>query len=268
MRLGVMVRNMGPASTATTLAECARYAEQAGLSDVWVCDHIAIPREDSEGSGGRYLDPLATLAYLAGITTRIGLGVTVLIVPYRPALPTAKWVASVQELSGHRLQLGVGVGWMAAEFRALAVDRRRRGAITDETLQFLNECFDHDEVELNGQKFLFNPRPARPPILVGGSGTHCLERVVRFGDGWMPMQSDLDKLRAPIAELNARMSAAEKPAPSVIPLGGLPLNDLPAARDRLAGLVEIGVSGFVHAGRYATSDEFKAMVDLLIQLPA
>lgn len=266
MRLGVMVRNMGPASTPAVIAECARYAEQAGLSDVWVCDHIAIPREDSEGSGGRYLDPLATLAYLAGITTRIGLGVTVLIVPYRPALPTAKWIASVQELSNHRLHLGVGVGWMEAEFRALGVDRRRRGAITNETLHFLNDCFAHDEVELNGQKFLFNPRPARPPILIGGSGAHCLERVARFGDGWMPMQSDLDKLRAPIADLNARMAAAGKPAPKVIPLGGLPLNDLPAARDRLSGLAELGVTGFVHAARYGTIDEFKAMVDDVVRV--
>jgi probable F420-dependent oxidoreductase len=266
MRLGIMVRNMGPASMPTIMAECARHAEQVGLSDLWVCDHIAIPREESEGSGGRYLDPLASLAYLAGITTRIGLGVTVLIVPYRPALPTAKWVASVQELSNNRLQLGVGVGWMEAEFRALGVDRSRRGAITDETLRFLNECFTQDEVELNGQRFLFNPRPPRPPILIGGSGAHCLQRVIRYGDGWMPMQSDLDKLAGPIAELAAGMANAGKPAPTIIPLGGLPLDDPPAARDRLKQLAELGVTGFVHAGRYANADEFKTIADKLAAL--
>ena len=110
MQIGIMVRNMGPASQPAIIAACARLAEEAGIDHLWVCDHIAIPREDAEGSGGRYLDPLATLAFLAGVTERIGLGVTVLIVPYRPALPTAKWIATVQELSQGRLQLGVGVG--------------------------------------------------------------------------------------------------------------------------------------------------------------
>jgi alkanesulfonate monooxygenase SsuD/methylene tetrahydromethanopterin reductase-like flavin-dependent oxidoreductase (luciferase family) len=80
---------MGPQSTAGTLRACALRAEAAGLDDLWTVDHLAIPPAESEGSGGRYLDPLATLSYLAGITTRIGLGVTVLIAPYRPPLPTA-----------------------------------------------------------------------------------------------------------------------------------------------------------------------------------
>ena len=268
MKLGIMVRNMGPASTPVLIAQCARYAEDIGLDDVWVCDHVAIPPDDAEGSGGRYLDPLATLAYLAGITSRIGLGVTVLIVPYRPTLPTAKWVASVQELSGGRLLLGVGLGWMAAEFKALGVNRARRGVITDETLDFLNQCFAHDEVTLNDQRFLFKPRPAKPPILIGGSGEHCLQRVVRYGDGWMPMTSEPEKLRAPIVELAQRMQAAGKALPVVIPLGGLPLGDRTAARERVRVFAELGVTGFVHAGRYATLDEFKAMADQLAGLRA
>ena len=117
------------------------------IADVWVTDHIAIPPDDAEGSGGRYLDPLATLAFLAGVTTRVGLGTSVLILPYRPALPTAKWIATVQELSGARLRLGVGVGWMAAEFRALGVDYARRGRATEDTLTFLDRCFASDVVE-------------------------------------------------------------------------------------------------------------------------
>src|SRR5256712_4198305 len=134
MKLGLYLRNMGPQSTRATLLECARAAEAAGIDDLWVADHIAIPPDDAEGSGGRYLDPLATLAFLAGATTRIGLGTGVLVLPYRPALPTAKWVATIQELSGGRLLFGVGVGWMPAEFRALGVERSRRGKIADTTL--------------------------------------------------------------------------------------------------------------------------------------
>ena len=138
MRVGIVVRNMGPQSTRETLLACARAVDTVpAIADLWVTDHIAIPPDDAEGSDGRYLDPLATLAYLAGATTRVGLGTSVLVLPYRPPLPTAKLVATVQELSGGRLLLGVGVGWMQPEFRALGVDVRRRGPLTDETLGFL-----------------------------------------------------------------------------------------------------------------------------------
>src|SRR5512147_2306201 len=137
MRSGIYVRNMGPQSSPATLLACARAAEAAGIDDLWVADHIAIPPDDAEGSGGRYLDPLATLAYLAGATTRIGLGTGVLVLPYRPPLATAKWVATIHELSGGRLLLGIGAGWMDAEFRAVGADLARRGALTDRTLEFL-----------------------------------------------------------------------------------------------------------------------------------
>ena len=154
MKFGIALRSMGPQSEPEMLLACAQAAEAAGLDDLWVQDHLAIPPDDAEGSNGRYLDPLATLAWLAGQTESIGLGTGVLILPYRPPLPTAKWVATVQELSGGRLRLGVGVGWMKAEFRALGVARERRGRITDETLEFLQRCF--------GRRRGRSPRPALP----------------------------------------------------------------------------------------------------------
>src|SRR3989442_9896983 len=174
MLLGVVVRNIGAQSTRETLGAVARAADRvSAVADLWVVDHVAIPPDDAEGSDGRYLDPLATLAYLAGTTTRVGLGTAVLVLPYRPALATAKWIATVQELSGGRLRLGVGVGWMAAEFRAVGVDLRRRGALTDETLAFLDRCFAADVVEANGQPFLFRPRPPRAPPFMGGAPPHA-----------------------------------------------------------------------------------------------
>src|SRR6185295_3617777 len=128
MKLGVVIRNMGPASTRELVTAAAQAADACpAVDDVWVVDHVAIPPDDAEGSGGRYLEPLATLAYLAGLTSRVHLGTAVLVLPYRPPLLTAKWIATIQELSGERLLLGVGVGWMNAEFRALGVDPRRRG---------------------------------------------------------------------------------------------------------------------------------------------
>ncbi len=254
MKLGAVLRTMGALSTRALLTECARAAEDAGLDEIWVVDHIAIPPDDAEGSDGRYLDPLATLAFLAGVTSRIGLGTAVLILPYRPALPTAKWIATIQELSGGRLRLGVGVGWMHAEFRAVGVDRARRGAITDETLAFLHACFasgGDDVVVANGQQFLFRPKPPRPPIFVGGAPPHALERALRFGDGWMPMGIDPEKLRAPIAELRHRAAAARKPTPEVVAMGRIAIEDAARAKDQVAALAAVGVTRFVHAAQYA-----------------
>ncbi len=265
MKLGMLLRNSGPSSTAATIAACARAAEELGLDNLWTIDHIAIPPDDAEGSGGRYVDPLATLAFAAGVTTRIGLGVSVLVLPYRAALPTAKWVASIQELSGGRLTLGVGAGWMAAEFTATGVAREHRGRITDDTLAFLHDCFANDVVTQHGQAFIFSPRPARPPILVGGHGAHVMRRVLRYGDGWMPMTGDVEKLRGPIAELSAAMTTAGKPAPQVVPLLQLSLDSPERAAAQLIALSAIGVTGINHTGRYDSEAEFRKAASALLE---
>lgn len=108
MRFGFSLRLMGAAAEKNVLRRSAERAEAAGLDTIWVPDHIAIPPDDIEGSNGRYLDPIASLAWLAAATDRIHLGTAVLILPYRPALPTAKGLSTVQELSGDRLEIGVG----------------------------------------------------------------------------------------------------------------------------------------------------------------
>ncbi|MBI4695338.1 MAG: TIGR03619 family F420-dependent LLM class oxidoreductase [Gammaproteobacteria bacterium] len=263
---GILLRNMGPQATAGTLRECARLAEQAGLDHVWVVDHLAIPPDEAEGSGGRYLDPLTTLAWLAAATTRLGLGIAVLIAPYRPPLPTAKVIATLQELCAGRFELGVGVGWMDAEFRALGVDRRRRGELTDEFLAFLHECFANEVAASNGQRFIFAPRPARPPFLIGGAAAHAFPRIVRHGDGWMPMSTEPAVLAPQIAELTARMADAGRPAPRIVPLGALPLADSAQARERLDALAAAGVTGIVHAARYDGVSAFVTLVEQLGRL--
>ncbi len=263
MKLGLYLRNMGPQSTRDTVLACARAAEAAGIDDLWVADHIAIPPDNAEGSGGRYLDPLATLAFLAGATTRIGLGTAVLVLPYRPPLATAKWIATIQELSGGRLLLGVGAGWMDAEFRAVGVERRRRGAVTDETLAFLQQCFAADEVEANGQRFLFLPRPVRPPIFGGGAPPHALRRAVALGDGWMPMGADAEALGPAIGALRDAAAAAGKPPPEVVAITRLPLDDRDRTRDALRRYAAVGATRVVHAWRYADAGEFRAAAEAL-----
>ncbi|MDJ0849552.1 MAG: TIGR03619 family F420-dependent LLM class oxidoreductase [Myxococcota bacterium] len=264
MKLGAVVRTMGPQSTRDTVLACALAAEAVGLDEIWVPDHVAIPPDDAEGSGGRYLDPLATLAFLAAATERIGLGTGVLILPYRPPLPTAKWVATIQELSGGRLRLGVGVGWMRPEFKALGVDRARRGAITDETLDFLHRCFADDEVEANGQPFLFLPRPARPPIFVGGAPPHALERAVRLADGWMPMGSAPEELAGHARRLRELAQEQGRPEPEIVVMTGLPPGE--AARDAAVALRDAGATRLVIGSRYADAAQFQREAERLAAL--
>ena len=116
---------MGPQSSPAIISSIPSSAEKVGLESAWVVDHLAIPPDDAEGSGGRYLDPLIVLSWMAGQTHKIMLGTGVLILPYRSRLPLAKAIASLQELSAGRFILGVGVGWMDPEFRALGVPRNK-----------------------------------------------------------------------------------------------------------------------------------------------
>ena len=264
MRLGVVVRNMGPQSTPETIAAVARAVEATpAISDLWVVDHIAIPPDDAEGSEGRYLDPLATLAFLAGMTTRVGLGTGILVLPYRPPLSTAKWIATVQELSRGRLLLGVGVGWMVPEFRALGVPYGRRGRLTDETLDFLDACFASDVVEAHGQPFYFRPRPSRPSLFIGGAPPQAFRRALAHRAGWMPMGLDPDALAPRAAALRAEAAQAGLPVPEVAVMTALPLGDPAKARDLLARYAAAGADRVIHGQRYADVGEFETRLRAL-----
>jgi len=268
-RLGVLLRNMGPAASRETIVAAARAVDaRPEIDDLWVTDHIAIPPDDAEGSEGRYLDPLATLAFLAAITERAHLGTAVLVLPYRPPLPTAKWIATVQELSHGRLLLGVGVGWMAAEFRALGVDRRRRGQMADDTLRFLDRCFADDVVEAHGQPFLFRPRPPRPPLFIGGSPPHAFRRALAHRGGWIPMGLTPEALAEPVRMLRADAARVGLPSPEVAVLTRLPLGDSGAARETWAQYVAAGATRVIHAERYVDAVAFASMLDRLVSAAA
>ena len=269
MKIGTTVRNMGAEANRRCLVHCARRAEELGLDHIWTLDHIAIPPDDAEGSNGRYLDPLATLAFLAAVTERIGLGVSVLVLPYRPPLPTAKWIATIQELSDGRFHLGVGAGWMAPEFRALDVDRSQRGRITDDTIDFIRRCFDapDDVVEAHGQPFFFRPCPPRPPIYVGGMNDAALRRAVRIGDGWIPMGIDPEKLAPKAARLTELAQSAGREPLEIILIGALP-DDQSDAEDRLRACAELGATQYIQSSRYASEAEFDRLAERLADLRA
>jgi len=262
MKYGIAIRNMGPQSSRAIFRACAKIAEDAGFDAVFVSDHLCIPPDQTEGSGGRYLDVLAAVAYLAGMTSRIRIGVSVLVLPYRPAVLTAKQIATIQELSDERMILGVGIGWMKPEFEALGVDIRKRGAISTETLRVLHHLFGNKDARpytgdlVNFPAFVFEPHPKRPPIWIGGGTPKTLERVVEFGDGWHPMQRAAE-LKPMVEDLRKRMREAGKPDPEIVVRRGMKLDDIAAARARIDAEREAGATYYIFdLGRYADEKAF------------
>ncbi len=265
MKIGVTLRNMGAQSSPELVVAAAQAAEAAGMESVWVTDHIAIPPDDAQGSGGRYLEPLITLSVLAGATRSIRLGTGVLILPYRPALPTAKQIASLQELSGERLLLGVGIGWMDPEFRALGIDRHQRGRVSDEILHFINDCFARgdDLAEANGQTFLFRPNPSPPPLYIGGRAPHALKRALRHRAGWMPMGADPDRLARDIGEFERLAERAGVTRGPITLMTPLPLEDPDGSAALLERYLEMGVERLVCALRYDSLGDYQKSIGRL-----
>ena len=264
-RIGIQVRTQGPQSTRDMIIDCAAAAEQNGFEELYVVDHIAIPPDDLEGSDGRYLDPLSVLSFLAGLTEQIELCTGVLVMPYRPILPTAKVIATAQELSGNRLKLGVGVGWMESEFKALGIDRARRGRIFDEGLEFINRAFASDQISHNDQEFMFLPRPVKPPILIGGTPPYAFDRAVKFGDGWIPMAGkNLEKFRNPISELQERFANAGRSKPQVAIFTRLAFEEPAIMAGQIQEMTDIGVSSIIHGGvRYRDASEFSDIAEAI-----
>lgn len=266
MKLGVTLRNMGPQSAAATMRSGALHAESVGFESVWITDHIAIPPDDAEGSGGRYTDALTTLAWLGGATTTINLGVGVLILPYRPPLPTVKQIATVHELTHHRLLLGVGVGWMEAEFRALGVPRRQRGKLTDDVLELLAESFQQHVVTRNGQPFIVAPRPPAPPTYIGGRPPHALRRALRFGHGWLPMARDPVSLSKDLEQYRDLATKAHAVPGPVTVMTTVSTNDPAEALDVVAAYKNLGIERLVFAVRYQDLSEYQRRVHALAEV--
>jgi probable F420-dependent oxidoreductase len=178
-------------------AEMRRIAEacdRSGFFYLAVSDHIAVPRSHAEAMSTVWYDPVATLGFVAAATRYVRLLSYVWVAPYRHPLATAKAFATLDALSGGRVILGVGAGHLAAEFAALGIDFRRRGALLDEaidliTAAFLDEFPEHDGPAWSVRDVGLRPRPVqqpRPPIWVGGSSVAALRRAAERGDGWLP----------------------------------------------------------------------------------
>jgi probable F420-dependent oxidoreductase len=208
LAIGCTLPTSGPAADPGALGALAQAAEELGFDSIWISDHVVVPERISSSypysTDGQfptsatepYLDPLACLGFIAGMTRRIRLGLHVLVLPYRHPLLTAKIIGTLDNLSGGRIDLGIGVGWMREEFEALdAPSYERRGAVTDEQIRILQSVWTQDVTSFDGQFYHFerlgaHPHPVQkphPPIWVGGHTPPALRRTGRLADGWLPI---------------------------------------------------------------------------------
>lgn len=216
------------------IVAAAEAAESLGYSTVWVIDHIIFPAKLEGGYAFNPLDPIlepmTVLAALAMKTKRVKLGTAVLILPYRHPIYTGKVLSTVDVLSGGRLVVGVGAGWLEQEFTALGQTITERGSRTNETIDILKALWTEDVPSYSGKHFQFSnikfvPQPLqkpRPKILVGGMTKGALQRVARRGDGWIAMGKGPDDLTAPLATLRELTNQAGR-KPEELQINMLPL---------------------------------------------
>ncbi|URN04866.1 MULTISPECIES: LLM class flavin-dependent oxidoreductase [Actinomadura] len=226
MRFGVNVPNFGPGTDPGVLRQWARTVEGLGFDLLMVSDHVAITPDVAEQYPAPFYEPFTTLSWLAGVTDRVRLGTTVLIVPYRHPLLVARMAANLDDLSGGRLVLGTGVGWAREEFAALGVPFGRRGALTDEYLQTIRTAWEHTA----------DYRAGRIPLWIGGHSDAALRRAVRLGDAWHPLRFTLPWLQDALERLKTIADDHGRPVPALQPRILLRLTRSPVTRpDRLAG---------------------------------
>jgi probable F420-dependent oxidoreductase len=178
---------------AAELATIARTADEIGFDYVAVCDHVAIPPDRATAMSTTWYDTVATLGWLAGITTNVRLLSHVFVVAYRHPLVTAKSFATLDHLSGGRAILGVGAGHVEGEFDALGVPFHERGKLTDAAVDAIRAAFDEGVQQPAGN----------PPIWVGGSSPAAIRRAAERGNGWLPQGTPKKEMPDAIARLRA-----------------------------------------------------------------
>src|ERR1700726_120715 len=175
MRLGIHLPHIGRKAGPEAIRRAAVQAEQLGFADVWVSEHIIVPRDAPYPPSAIFWDPVLTLTWAAACTQRVGLGTSVLVLPMRHPLPLAKELATLQNLSGGRLILGAGVGWLEAEFAALGVPFHERGRRLDEGLAMMKAVWTQDPVTFRSkyipaviEEMTMRPLPVAPiPVWFG-----------------------------------------------------------------------------------------------------
>lgn len=191
MKLGIHLPHIGRKAGPDSIRRSAIQAEELGLDDVWVSEHIIVPKDGGYPPSPNFWDPVLTLTWAAAVTQRVRLGTSVLVLPLRHPLPLAKELATLQNLSAGRLILGAGVGWLEAEFDALGVPFKQRGRRMDEGIAMMRAVWTQDPVTFDSkwipakiEMMRSQPQPISPiPVWIGGSSDAAINRALRL-DGW------------------------------------------------------------------------------------
>jgi probable F420-dependent oxidoreductase len=237
MEFGGHLPVFGAAATREAILGFARTMERLDYDSVWVSDHVVVPwsiasRYPYSGTGdfpfpagGDFLEPFTVLSAVAGATERLRLGTSVLVVPHRHPLLTAKIAATLDRMAPGRVVLGVGVGWMREEIELFGVPYERRGAWTDEAIRVMRACWaPGDRTSFAGEFFRFQdlgcfPKPAAGsiPIWIGGHTPAAFRRVATLGDGWHAAFPTPEAAAADLARLREACRAATRD-PSTVAL--------------------------------------------------
>jgi probable F420-dependent oxidoreductase len=237
MKLGVFLPVSGRAAVPEVLTEAARQAERLDFDSVWAAERLVNPWEMKTRypyneqdtwfvpPESPFLETLTALTFLAGVTERVALGSSVIVLPYRHPLFTARVATSIDTLSKGRLILGVGIGWMPEEFEALGVDFKSRAGMSEEQLQIFDLLWSEERPSFEGRFYRFdavavNPVPVqkpRFPIWIGGESEAAMRRAAKYGDAWFSyfVKTTAEELGARFEQLDAMTVAAGR-APSAV----------------------------------------------------
>lgn len=244
MEIGFNLPISGPMATAGTMANIAQLGEALGFSYLTLTDHIALPDTETPGypystSGAFYtpdpgnrVEQLTAAAWIAAKTSKIRIALAVMVVPHRPAVLAAKQLATIDVLSGGRLIVGIGAGWLQPELEAVGTTPfAERGAVTDEFMDAIRVIWTEPRPVFHGkytniEGLLTDPKPVQkpyPPIVVGGAFPYSARRAIRYGNGWMPQVTS--SATTPLTELIPRFrqmaaEAGRDPASLAISIGG------------------------------------------------
>ena len=285
MEIGLHLPHVGPLATREGVIGFAKAAEEHGFDSLWVSDHVIVPRKlnakypySRDGAfpvppDMAFLEPVATLLAVAGVTQRAKLGTTILVIPMRNPIVTAKQLATLDVLSNGRLILGVGAGWMQEEFEMLGVPFERRGARESEYIRLYKALWTEDNPSFRGKFWQiedvgFSPKPLQkphPPIWVGGHAPGALRRAGRLGDGWHAVGVAPSAVAEGYREVQRHAEQAGRDPASVAlsVRARVPVNEPAQAVEQLAAYREVGVSHVVleaGAGDLERSREMMAVL--------
>jgi probable F420-dependent oxidoreductase len=263
MEVGVIIPSAGPKMSVENIVRIARLAEGLGYHSLWLTDHVVLPEKVEAyypyRSHGRWdyppetnwLDPLLSLAWAGAAAPSLKLGTSVMVLPIRNPILLAKQISSLDVLTGGRVILGTGTGWMEEEFNLIGESFKNRGRRVNEMVTLMRQFWTGETVNFQGEFYQVSnckmyPTPVQPriPVVWGGHSQAAIRRVAQLGDGWHPTQITLDQLEAGLKTLHYYCEQEDRDPVSLM-IVARPGDTYPLTPETHARHVELGVTHLV-----------------------